>query len=60
MIKFFACESDKITLILDFMFLVSNLLEVFFVNLLEFSLLQLESHVVFNELAETILNMKLG
>jgi hypothetical protein len=57
-IKFLACESEEIPFIFDFMLLVPNLLKVFFVDLLEFPLLQLESHVVLNELTESILNMK--
>ena len=58
MIELFSCKPHEVTLVLNFMLFVADLLQVLLVNLFEFSLLEFKSHVVLNELAQTILNMK--
>ncbi len=58
MIELFSSKPYEVTLVLNFMLFVADLLQVLLVDLFEFSLLEFKSHVVLNQLAQTILNMK--
>ena len=53
MIQLLAGLDEEVTLVLNFMLFVSNLLKILFVDLFELLLLGFQPHILFNQLIQT-------